>query len=90
MNNKRKIFVINFGGDYEVWLSTSREKVIKSYTDMTGIDIFEEDGTVDEIPLEGIINRFKFADGVTQEFLEDEYKNLQKLDEDVMFFTNML
>lgn len=52
MNNKRKIFVINFGGDYEVWLSTSREKVIKSYTDITGIDIFEEDGTVDEIPLE--------------------------------------
>lgn len=36
MNNKRKIFVINFGGDYEVWLSTSRERVIKSYTDMTG------------------------------------------------------
>ena len=57
---------------------------------MTGIDIFEEGGTVDEIPLEGIINRFKFADGVTQELLEDEYKNLQKLDEDVMFFTNML
>ena len=90
MNNKRKIFLIDFGSDYEVWLSTSKEQLIKNYKDVTGVDIYEEEGTVDEIPLEGIKDRFKFVDGVTQELLEDEYKNLQKLDEDVMFFTNML
>ena len=90
MNSKRKIFLIDFGSDYEVWLSTSKEQLIKNYKDVTGVDIYEEEGTVVEIPLEGIKDRFKFVDGVTQELLEDEYKNLQKLDEDVMFFTNML
>lgn len=90
MKNKRTLFVINFDGDYEVWLSTSKEELAKNYKETTGIDIFEDGGTIDEIPLERLVERFKFEKSVTQEFLESEFNNLQNMDEDVMFFTNML
>ena len=29
MKEKRKLFVIDFSGDYEVWLSTSKEELLK-------------------------------------------------------------
>lgn len=41
MNNKRTLFVINFYGDYEVWLSTSKEELAKNYKETTGIDILK-------------------------------------------------
>ena len=90
MKEKRKLFVIDFSGDYEVWLSTSKEELLKNYKETTGIDIFEDGGTIDEYPIEGLVERFKFEKSVTQEFLESEFNNLQNMDEDVMFFTNML
>ena len=89
MKEKRKLFVIDFSGDYEVWLSTSKEELAKNYKETTGIDIFEDGGTIDEIKFKHLKYRFVFNEDEDSS-LKKEYIRLQDMDEDVMFFTNML
>lgn len=89
MKEKRKLFVIDFSGDYEVWLSTSKEELLKNYKETTGIDILEEGGTIEEIKFKHLKYRFVFNEDEDSS-LKKEYIRLQDMDEDVMFFTNML
>ena len=90
MNNKRKLFIINWGGDYEIWLSHSKESAAQSYFNQTGYKVCDEECTVSEITLEEILSNLKMADDVTLSTLQDELDVVMKMDEDVMFITNML
>lgn len=92
MKEKRKLFVIDFSGDYEVWLSTSKEELLKNYKETTGIDILEEGGAIEEIEFKHLKDRFVFNEDKDSslEVIKKEYIRLQDMDEDVMFFTNML
>ena len=92
MNNKRKLFLIQFTDCYEVWLAKSKDSLIEKYQNtsklLTGLDFEEDSVECKEISLEGI---FRIMDGdVDMSMIESDYNRLVELDEDVLFFTNFI
>ena len=92
MNNKRKLYLIQFEDCYEVWLAKSKDSLIEKYQSISrwlvGFDCEKDITECKEITLQDVIS---MMDGDVDTLMtESIYNILLKQNEDALFFTNFI